>query len=448
MSSSDSDPKHGLQVICRDKHSVSRKAISEAALKVLYRLKNHGYQAFLVGGAVRDLLLGGHPKDFDIATDAHPDEVRALFRNSRLIGRRFRLAHIRFGREIIEVATFRSNDPPLSDERDHHRDATGRILRDNVYGDIDDDVLRRDFTANALYYNIADYSIWDYVNGVQDISSGTLRMIGDPMLRYREDPVRMLRAVRFAAKLGFNIEPASAQPLYELAHLLENVPPARLYDECLKLFMAGGAERAFELLREYGLFRYLFPQTDEFLNSDTQDEAASQALSLIRMATRSTDQRVADGKPVTPAFLIAVFLWPLVRTVTEKYQAAGKGPIHSAVMACDEVIAAQQNCVAVPKRTLLPIREMLVMQYRLRYRRGMRALRLLQHPRFRAAYDLLLLRCDTDEEQQELGEWWTAIQEMDENAQRVSAKVSGSPGSKNSGRKPTRRRARRKRRSS
>lgn len=448
MSSDSSESSVKPRIIGRDKHPVSRKDISEAALKVLYRLKNHGFQAFLVGGAVRDIILGGHPKDFDVATDAHPDEVRDLFRNCRLIGRRFRLAHIRFGREIIEVATFRGNEPPLTDDANHQRDETGRILRDNIYGDIGDDVWRRDFTSNALYYNIADYSIWDYVNGAHDIENKTLKMIGDPDLRYREDPVRMLRAVRFAAKLDFKIHRDSEKPIHKLGKLLENVPPARLYDECLKLFLSGHAERTFYLLRKYGLFAYLYPRTDAWYEKHPDREAVSHGLALAEIATRNSDQRVAQDKPITPAFLIAVFLWPLVKNRTEHHREEGKGPIHSAVLACDEIFSDQQRSVAVPKRTIMPVREMLVMQYRLHYRRGIRAMRMLDHPRFRAAYDLLLLRAETGEEEQELADWWTAFQEMNEQDQRSAAKITAKTGTGNTQRKPARRRRSRRKRSS
>ncbi|MGB5591837.1 MAG: polynucleotide adenylyltransferase PcnB, partial [Gammaproteobacteria bacterium] len=248
-------------MVPRPDHNVSRSQISKNALRVLYRLKDAGYKAFLVGGGVRDLLLGREPKDFDIVTDALPDQVRSLFRNSRLIGRRFRLAHVHFGREIIEVATFRAAQDADVEDLDRQTDSGGRILRDNVYGDIDEDVWRRDFTCNALYYNIADFSIWDYAGGVQDIEAGTMRLLGEPEARYREDPVRMLRAVRFAAKLGFRIDPASEAPLLELGELLAEVPAARLFDESIKLFLSGHAVQSYELLRRYNLFQHLFPAT-------------------------------------------------------------------------------------------------------------------------------------------------------------------------------------------
>ncbi len=419
--------------------------INEPALKVLYRLKNSGHQAFLVGGAVRDLLLGIQPKDFDIATDATPDEVHDLFRNSRLIGRRFRLVHVRFGREIIEVATFRGDHSDYEAD-DRKRDNTGRILRDNVYGDIDDDVWRRDFTVNALYYNIADFSVWDYTGGVEDIRNKTLKLIGDPVTRYQEDPVRMLRAIRFAAKLDFSIDEASESPLFKLGHLLDNVPPARLADEAIKLFLAGHASATLSLLRKYDLFKVMYAQTERLLGQVETDEEEKLILDLFFAATRNTDLRLAEGKTVTPAFLIAVFLWPVVRFHAERIRKEGKGPIQSVILACEGVLREQQDSMAVPRRVVLPVKEMLTMQFRLRHRRGVRALRLLEHPRFRAAYDLLLLRAEVGEEPQELADWWTDIQTKSEAEQRDMVGMGKSGGS-SSQRKPRRRRPRRKKNS-
>src|SRR5690554_6525789 len=296
------------RILTRDQHSVSRKDISEAALKVLYRLHNAGFQAYLVGGCVRYLLLGLHPKDFDVTTNATPEQIRKLFRNCRLVGRRFRLAHVVFGREIIEVATFRGHhDSADSDDsiKVGKQDAEGMLLRDNVYGSIEEDAQRRDFTINALYYNVTRGTIHDYVNGVQDIRNQRVRLIGNPVQRYQEDPVRMLRAVRFAAKLDFEIEPHTAAPIAELAELLYDIPAARLFDEVLKLFLGGQGERTFDLLLEYDLFAPLFPDTDEAI-----DEQPEYTLKLIRQALRNTDQRINEGRPVTPAFLFAALLWP------------------------------------------------------------------------------------------------------------------------------------------
>ncbi len=402
-------------IIPRPEHNVSRADISRSALKVLYRLKDAGYQSFLVGGAVRDLLLGHHPKDFDIATDARPEDVRRLFRNCRLIGRRFRLAHIHFGREIIEVATFRAApDPEKDDARDTAHDAAGRILRDNVYGGIDEDVWRRDFTANALYYNIADYSVWDYVGGVEDVRAGVMRLIGDPSHRYREDPVRMLRAVRFAAKLDFSIEAESEQPLLEMGERLEDMPPARLSDECLKLFLSGYGLKSYELLRKYDLFRYLFPATQETLDGDKGENYAT----LIHNALESTDERIREGKSVTPLFLFGVFLWGPVQELARELRAAGETPLQALIEAADTVLRGQQAHVAIPKRYGIPMKEMMVMQLRFRRQHGRRALRIVEHPRFRAALNFLGQRVVAGDEEQATLDFWKKLEGMDADHRR------------------------------
>lgn len=400
-------------VIRRSQHTLSRSDISGNALKVLYRLKRSGHQAFLVGGGVRDLLLGLNPKDFDIATDAHPEQVRALFRNCRLIGRRFRLAHVRFGREVIEVVTFRSSANGDADDRQHAD--SGRILRDNVYGTIDEDIWRRDFTVNALYYNIADFSIWDYTSGMDDVADRTLRLIGDPVTRYREDPVRMLRAARFSAKLGFEIAPQTASPIREMAQSLRDVPAARLYDETLKLLQAGHAEASLKRLREFGLFRYLFPQTDRALESDT----SGVVLKLVQAGLHSTDQRVRSAKPVTPMFLFAVLLWHPIRETAERIRSQRKcSEFESMQDAFRDVIGEQQNHTALPRRFSAPMREMLLMQRRFTNRRGVRSFRLLQHRQFRAAYDFLLLRAECGDADPELARWWTEVQTLQPEEQR------------------------------
>ncbi|MGB5622077.1 MAG: polynucleotide adenylyltransferase PcnB [Gammaproteobacteria bacterium] len=400
----------GPVIVPRPDHNVSRSQISKNALRVLYRLKESGYKAFLVGGGVRDLLLGREPKDFDIVTDALPDDVRRLFRNSRLIGRRFRLAHVHFGREIIEVATFRaSRDMEVDEQLDRKTDAGGRILRDNVYGDIDEDVWRRDFTCNALYYNIADFSIWDYAGGVQDILDGTMRLLGEPEERYREDPVRMLRAVRFAAKLGFRFDPATEAPLLRLGDLLSEVPAARLFDEWLKLFLSGHAVQSYELLRHYGLFRYLFPATDRALDQAENDSFRK----LLLKALENTDDRVANGQPVTPMFLLGVFLWQPAERLATTLRESGDAPMQAMIEACDTVLRAQQQHVSIPRRFGTPMREMMVMQLRLRNQHGRRALRLVEHPRFRAAFDFLRLRVAAGDEAPEVFEFWERLESMD-----------------------------------
>ena len=345
--------KHVL--IPRAEHTISRDNIDDNALKVLYRLQRAGYRALLVGGGVRDLLLNHRPKDFDIATDATPEQVKRLFGNCRLIGRRFRLAHVFYGREIVEVATFRASQDVHDDEDDspHHKQSdSGRILRDNVYGSIEDDAWRRDFTVNALYYDIADYSVVDYVGAMDDIKHRVLRLIGDPVTRYREDPVRMLRAVRFAAKLDFSIHPASEQPIYDLGHLLADIPPARLYEEILKLFHSGQAVKSLTLLRKYGLLQYLFPQTDKSLNKDPQGIFNA----FLEAALHSTDQRIGEDKPITPAFLFSAMLWqPLQFQYQRNLQ---RDPDESMAMndAMNEVLHNQCARVAIPRRFSMVVR--------------------------------------------------------------------------------------------
>ncbi len=396
--------------IPRPEHAISRANISSSALKVLYRLKEAGFQSFLVGGGVRDLLLGREPKDFDVGTDATPDEVKELFRNCRLIGRRFRLAHVRFGQDVIEVATFRArHDSEGEDDsavRAHTED--GRILRDNVYGSLEDDVWRRDFTVNALYYDINDFSVVDYVGGLDDLKAGTLRLIGDPQQRYREDPVRMLRAVRFAAKLGFRIHPDSEAAMFELGHLLSDIPPARLFEEILKLFLGGCAVSTFELLRHYNLFKYLFPLTEDALGW----EEHAFPLTFVLRALENTDQRLAEDKPVTPAFLYAALLWEPMRLRARELRDQGASPLEAAQVAGNQVSAEQVQVSSLPKRFSLPMREIWNLQVRLERRRGKAPYRLLEHPRFRAAYDFLLLRAEVGEAEQELADWWTHFQTL------------------------------------
>jgi len=388
-------------IIQRAEHNVSRSNIDEPALKVLYRLHKAGYQACLVGGAVRDLLLNRHPKDFDVATDATPEQVSKLFRNCRLIGRRFRLAHVHFGRQIIEVATFRA---PHGEAHHEHHDESGRILRDNVYGEIHDDVWRRDFTANALYYNIADFSIIDYVGGVDDIADRRLRLIGDQETRYREDPVRMLRAIRFASKLGFSIDQACRAAMLELGPLLVDVPPARLFEEVLKLFHSGHAEDSLEALQEYDLLKYLFPDAAEALQDPTVAE-------FVRLAMQSTDQRVRLDKPVTPAFLFAALLWAPVKQQTQANVDAGMPHAVALQKAATRLIAHQLHYVSIPKRFTTIMRDIWALQARFRHRSGKRAYGVLHHPKFRAAYDFLCLRANAGEVETDDCRWWTELQE-------------------------------------
>ncbi|HBH35102.1 MAG TPA: polynucleotide adenylyltransferase PcnB [Gammaproteobacteria bacterium] len=378
--------------------------MSKNAVKVLYRLHNAGYEAYLVGGAVRDLLLGHRPKDFDIATDAKPEEVKRLFRNCRLIGRRFRLAHVFFGREIIEVATFRGGEPA---ENSDHQSDEGMILRDNVYGTLEEDALRRDFTVNALYYNIADFSIVDYWGGVSDLEGGLLRLLGDPQTRYREDPVRMLRAARFAAKLDFEIAGETAEPIFELGGLLDGVPDARLFDEILKLLMAGQAHVSFRILQKYKLLPHLFPQTSAVLEGEFSERTAQ----MLNQGLLNTDQRIANEMPVTPAFLFAVMLWEPVRAQAEiNRDEKGMPAIPAIQRAASRVLSSQAQVIPIHKRYTIMMNEIWSLQPRFLNRRGKRPNRLFAHQRFRAAYDFLLLRAQCGEIEQEVAQWWTDYQ--------------------------------------
>jgi len=421
-------------IISRPEHTISRASISSSALKVLYRLKEAGFQSFLVGGGVRDLLLGREPKDFDVATDATPDEIRHLFRNCRLIGRRFRLAHVRFGREIIEVATFRGrHDDQSHDDGDSAHSEQGRILRDNVYGGIEDDAWRRDFTVNALYYDIKDFSVVDYVDGLEDLKAGTLRLIGDPEQRYREDPVRMLRAVRFAAKLGFRIHPDSEAAIHELDYLLEDIPSARLFEEVMKLFLGGCAVTTFELLRHYDLFRRLFPMTEEALSHEEQGFP----ISFVLRALENTDKRLAEDKPVTPAFLYAALLWEPIRLRTQALLDQGMTALEAAQLAGNQITSEQVKATSLPKRFSFPMREIWMLQSRFERRRGKSPYRMLEHPRFRAAYDFLLLRSETGEASRELADWWTEFQTL--NAGERDKMVVSAPARKKRRRRPRKR---------
>ena len=391
-----------LRVIPRDAHTISRKDISPNALRVLYRLRDGGFTGYLVGGAVRDLLVGGSPKDFDVATDATPEQVKALFRNCRLIGRRFRLAHVVYGREIIEVATFRANTDDGSGDRQLHED--GRLLRDNVYGSIEDDAVRRDFTANALYYGIEDFAVRDYVGGFEDVQNRVMKLIGDPATRYREDPVRMLRAVRLAAKLGFKIDAASAVLLPELAPLLREAAPARLFEECLKLFLSGHGVQSFLGLEREGLFAVLFPESAKALQSNKSGALRNMLLEGLA----GTDARVAAGEPVSPAFLFALLLWPAYCRSLMALQAKGMHAAEAQRRAADQVTVHQLEMVALPRRFSLPMQEIWLLQSRLSQRK--RVGRVLAHPRFRAAFDFLALRQVASNEHAEEVQFWRDAQ--------------------------------------
>ncbi len=427
-----------LQIIPRDQHNVSRRDISPNALRVLYRLREGGFAAYLVGGAVRDLLIGGHPKDFDVATDATPEEVRGLFRNCRLIGRRFRLAHVVYGREIIEVATFRANSDDGSGDRETHEG--GRLLRDNVYGSIEDDAVRRDFTANALYYAIEDFSVRDYVGGYDDVRNRLMRLIGDPETRYREDPVRMLRAVRLAAKLDFEIEPATAAPIPQLAPLLREAAPARLFEECLKLFLSGHAVASFLNLERYGLLGALLPETAAALKSNRSGALRRMLLEGLK----GTDTRVANDEPVSPAFLFALLLWPAYCRALASLQAQGVHMAEAQRRAADRVTVHQLETIALPRRFSLPMQELWLLQPRFSQRQRKRVFRLLSHPRFRAAFDFLTLRLAASDEHAEDVAFWREAQEKPGDALSAQLEAQRHAEESEEGEAPRKRRRRRR----
>jgi poly(A) polymerase len=408
-SQADADPRG--RILTREQHSISRKHINANALKVLYRLHKGGYQAHLVGGGVRDLLLGRQPKDFDVATDATPEQVRDLFRNCRLIGRRFRLAHVVFGRDVVEVATFRADHDAVEDtEGDLERGADGRIVRDNVFGTIEEDAYRRDFTVNALYYDISRFAVIDYTGALADLEARRLRLIGDPRQRYREDPVRMLRAARFAAKLGFDIDARTAAPIDDCGPMLRDIPPSRLFDEVLKLFITGHARASLEHLLRLDLLQYLFPGADAALKAG--DEAFT---ALLEAALDNTDRRLAADKPVTPAFLYAVLLWPVASARAATYREDGESAVMAMQRGGAEAADEQQAYTALPKRFAQPMRDIWLLQPKLAHNRGKRARLLLDHPRLRAAWDFLCLRRDAGEDLDAICDWWQRA--MDAHAQ-------------------------------
>ncbi|MBA0900866.1 MAG: polynucleotide adenylyltransferase PcnB [Candidatus Nitrotoga sp.] len=387
-------------IIPQDVHGVRRDKISPAARKVTDGLQAAGYAAFVVGGAVRDLLLDRHPKDFDIATDATPEEVRRVFRRSRIIGRRFRLVHVLFGEETVETSTFRRMIESEEAETDEH----GRLLRDNQFGDQEQDAARRDFTANALFYDPSNQEIYDYHDGYADVCSNTLRMIGDPAVRYREDPVRMLRAVRLSAKLGMNLEPATAAPIAKMKDLLGNVPQARLLDEMLKLLLSGHALECVKKLRDMDLHHGLLPMLDVILKQPMGER-------FVMLALQNTDLRIHEGKSVSPAFLFAALLWHDVLSAWKAHQDVGERPVAALHAAMDEVLNRQQAQIAIPRRYDTVMKELWLLQPRFEQRGGQRPVRLLSQPRFRAAYDFLLLRCESGEVDSQLGLWWDEFQD-------------------------------------
>lgn len=398
-----------VRTIAREEHGITRQQISPGALKVITALQQAGYTAFVVGGAIRDLLLGLEPKDFDVATNATPEEVRGLFRRSRIIGRRFRIVHVIYGNEIVEVSTFRANcaPDPTMEMVDHNlADQHGRLLHDNIFGSQEEDVMRRDFTINALFYDPTTEEILDYLDGYEDIKAKRLRIIGEPTLRYREDPIRMLRAVRLAAKLNIQLDDSTAAPIGDLAPLLQNVPSSRLFDEMLKLLMSGHALACVVDLRMRGLHHGLLPMLDVILEQPLGER-------FITLALKNTDERVQHDKPVSAGFLFATLLWHEVLAAWNKRQAAGEKPIPALHLAMAEILALQRQRLAIPRRLDSIIYDIWMLQPRFLIRTGRKPYRLLEHPRFRAAYDFLWLRCESGEVDMAVGQWWRAFQHAD-----------------------------------
>ena len=408
--------------------SIEESAISINASKVISRLQDHGFQAYLVGGCIRDLLLRKTPKDFDIATDAHPEEVRELFRNSRIIGKRFRIVHVRFGREIIEVTTFRG---PHADEYDENHSDSGMTLNDNVYGTFEEDVFRRDFTMNAIYYEPQGKEIIDLANGTADIESQIIRTIGDPTGRLREDPVRMLRAIRFQAKLEFGLEPDLQSSIRSLGYLIQDVPPARLFEEVLKLFLSGYGTAAFDAMLENDIYGWLFPDSKRSMENNATEE-------LVRLALTSTDQRIAKKMPVTPAFIYAAILWYPFVDEQQRLEQEGEITYAAAHEAANNVISKQQLFTSIPKRFSGPMRDIWFLQSRLPSRFGQKPDRTMEHKRFRAAYDFLLLREQAGEKTEQLGEWWTEYQEATEERKLAMKQATSNGRPRKRKRKPRR----------
>ncbi len=415
------------QIIPFELHGVAREQISYGAKKVTDGLQAAGYQAYVVGGAVRDLLLGCVPKDFDVATNATPEEVRRVFRRSRIIGRRFQIVHVMFGEEVVEVSTFRS----MIEAEDAQTDEHGRLLRDNQFGDQEQDAARRDFTANALFYDPATQEIHDYHKGCADTRKLVLRMIGDPATRYREDPVRMLRAVRLSAKLGMKVDTATAAPIAGMKSLLDNVPQARLLDEVLKMLLSGHSVECIQQLRKMHLHHGLLPLLDVILEQPMGEK-------FVMLALRNTDERLSQDKPVSPAFLFAALLWHEVLAAWKLRQQQGERPIPAMHAAMDEVLGKQKAQLAIPHRHDAVMKEIWLMQQRFEQRSGQRPFRLLEQPRFRAAFDFLLLRCASGEADEKLGLWWDEFQDASPERQAEMLQPEQAGEKKRRRRKPRR----------
>jgi poly(A) polymerase len=413
------------RTVPKAQHGIGREAISQASRKVCEVLHSHGHEAYVVGGAVRDLLLGLRPKDFDVATNAYPEEVHKVFRRSRLIGKRFKLVHVMFGEETVEVSTFRARTATETDEH-------GRVLRDNIYGTREDDAIRRDFTINALYYDPASETLLDYHNGLRDLQRKSVRIIGDARARYREDPLRMLRAVRFAAKAGFSIDERTRKPIRELAHLLGNVPPSRVYEEMQKLLLSGHAATGLRELRSEGLHPGLLPLLDVIFEQPMGER-------FVGLALEQTDSRVRSGKSVSPAFLFAALLWHEVLAAWKKSEQRGLKPIPALFEAMDTVLDIQSDKLAIPRRFTTVMKEIWALQPRFEQRSGRRPFGLLAHERFRAGFDFLVLRSASGEAPEELSQWWEKFQQAGE-AERQAMLMAPQPGER-------RRRRRRSRKS-
>jgi len=425
--------------IAKKSHRIDPHLLSKNAVKVTHTLQQAGYEAFIVGGAVRDLALGISPKDFDVATNATPDQVQRLFRKARLIGRRFQIVHVTFfGKghpEIIEVSTFRA----LLDNAGDHVAESGRILRDNVWGSQGEDAARRDFTINAMYYDPSSETVLDYHGGMADMQKKTLRMIGDPAKRYREDPVRMLRAVRFAAKTGFELDIATRAPIAKLGTLLNDVPAARLFDEILKLLMSGYSWKAIQGLKDAGLHHGLLPLLDHILDTGEDSKGAND---FVKLALANTDERIQSGKSVSAGFLFATLLWPDLLKNWKANSAKGMANIPALHDAMDDTIATQSSGMTIQRRFESDMREIWSMQPRFERRVGRYPFRLIESPRFRAGYDFMLLRCATGELNPAIGQWWTNFIASDPTGQEeLMASIKNESGNSPS---PAKRRRRRK----
>jgi poly(A) polymerase len=394
--------RRGPERLSVEKHGIDKRQVSRHAIKVCEVLRQHGFEAYIVGGAVRDLIVGLHPKDFDVATNATPEQIKPLFRRARIIGRRFRLVHVVFGPEIIETSTFRA----ASSVNGEHTDEHGRILRDNEFGSHEEDAARRDFTLNALYYDPLTEEVIDFHRGVQDLQKRLVRMIGNPEQRYREDPVRMLRAVRFAAKLSADIESSTLEPIRRLAPLIENVPASRLFDETLKLLTCGHAMECLRKLREVGLHQDIMPLLDVVFNVPEGEK-------FVELGLARTDARVHTGKPVSPSFLFAAMLWKLVYQRWQELVAKGGHPTQTLLEAADSVLDEQSQKIAIQRRFIADIRDIWFMQARFERVNAKAIWRMLEQPRFRAAVDFLQLRAEAREVDSVMAQWWMDLANAD-----------------------------------